>query len=185
MNLPYGRAEARDWATALEMARAHCPDVVLVNEWMWNRADAATMPALRRAVPEACVLLLSHDESGDGASPASGAHGCLPTDAGLAELCDAVATMLGGRCSSCAFRPRCPIPRIAVALSRREQQVAIRVADGLTSKRIAADLGLSLRTVHTYRESLARKLGASSAAVVTRFVLESGLTDLTSIRAAR
>lgn len=178
-------AEAGDWAVALDVARAQCPDVVLVNEWMWTRADEATMPALRRAAPDACVLVLSHDQSSDGAPVASGAHGCLPTDAGVPELCEAVATVLGGRCSSCAFRPHCPVPRLAVALSRREQQVAIRVADGLTSKRIAADLGVSLRTVHTYRESLARKLGASSAAVVTRFVLESGLTDLTSTGAAR
>lgn len=65
-----------------------------------------------------------------------------------------------------------------MTLSRRERQVAVRVAQGLMSKEIAADLGISLRTVHTYREALARKLGTSSAAVVTRFVLRTGLTDL-------
>jgi hypothetical protein len=47
----------------------------------------------------------------------------------------------------------------------------------LSSKQIAGNLGLGLRTVHTYRESLARKLGSSSAAVVTRFVIERGIAD--------
>lgn len=178
-------AEAHDWAAALAMARAHGPDVVLVNERMWTGADSALAPALRRAAPEACVILLLHGESVRGASRAFGTTGCLAIDAGLPELCDAVASALGGRCSRCALRPNCPLPRIAVALSRREREVAIRVADGLTSKQIAADLGVGLRTVHTYREGLARKLGASSAAVVTRFVLQSGLADSTWMRDAR
>jgi two-component system response regulator NreC len=60
-------------------------------------------------------------------------------------------------------------------LSRREREVAVRVAEGLSSKEIAAVLGIAVRTVNTYRESLARKLGASSPAVITRFVIESGL----------
>jgi DNA-binding CsgD family transcriptional regulator len=51
----------------------------------------------------------------------------------------------------------------------------VRVAEGLSSKEIAAVLGIAVRTVNTYRESLARKLGASSPAVITRFVIESGL----------
>jgi DNA-binding CsgD family transcriptional regulator len=93
----------------------------------------------------------------------------------VAELCVTIGTLLGGRCAACLLRARCPVPRLAVALSRRERQVAVRVAAGLTSKQIAAALGVSLRTVNTYRESLARKLGASSPAVLTRYVLEHGL----------
>ena len=73
---------------------------------------------------------------------------------------------------------RGPVPQRAVALSRRERQVAVRVAEGMSTKQIAAALGIGTRTVNTYRESLARKLGASSAAVLTRFVLKSGLTDI-------
>lgn len=170
-------AEARDWAPALDKVRTHRPDVVLLSERIWNRAGGAAMAALRRAAPETCVLLLVDDDTAGRARAASGANGHLAADAGLPELCDAVEAVLGGQCPSCAFKPHCPVPRIAVALSRREEQVAIRVADGLTSKQIAAELGVGLRTVHTYRESLAQKLGASSAAVVTRFVLESGLTE--------
>ena len=48
----------------------------------------------------------------------------------------------------------------------------------MSSKEIGAALGIKLRTVNTYRESLARKLGASSPATVTRYVLEHGLNSL-------
>lgn len=181
-------AEARDGAVALDLVRAHQPDVVLIDARMRESADPSFIAAIRRAAPAACLLLLSQDERGSGALDRAGIHGCLPTDAGVPELCAAVASVLGGRCSNCAFHRHCPVPRLAVALSRRERQVAIRVAEGRRSKEIAAALGISLRTVSTYRESLARKLGASSAAVVTRFVLESGLTDTApspDMRAAR
>jgi DNA-binding CsgD family transcriptional regulator len=54
-------------------------------------------------------------------------------------------------------------------------------AEGLTSKltsrEIASMLGVAIRTVNAYRESLAGKKRASSAAVLTRFVIESGLRD--------
>ena len=170
-------AEARSFVSALELAHHHRPDVVLVDGRMLASGDAGDLPALRHAVPGGCVLVLTDDEvvRRDGIDDS---YGCLSRDADVDDLCATVASLLGARCANCTLRTNCPIPRIAVALSRRERQVAVRVASGLTSKEIAGDLGISLRTVHTYRESLARKLGASSAAVVTRFVLETGLTDL-------
>lgn len=172
-------AEARELAEARRLARRHRPDVVLVDGRMLARGDADDLPALRLAVPGGCVLVLTDDEV-VGPAGFDEAHGCLARDAGVDDLCATVASVLGARCANCVLRTHCPLPRIAVALSRRERQVAVRVAGGLTSKAIAGDLGISLRTVHTYRESLARKLGASSPAVVTRFVLETGLTDAAS-----
>jgi DNA-binding NarL/FixJ family response regulator len=93
----------------------------------------------------------------------------------VAEFCSVLGSLLGERCAACVLRGHCPAARAAVALSRREKQVAVLVAAGLASKQIAAQLGIGLRTVNTYRESLARKLGASSPAVLTRYVLEHGL----------
>lgn len=46
---------------------------------------------------------------------------------------------------------------------------------GMSSKQIRC-VGIRLRTVNTYHESLARKLGASSAAVITRFLMTTELT---------
>jgi DNA-binding NarL/FixJ family response regulator len=164
------RAEAVRLQDALALADRHRPDVVLLDSAPASEADVAAVDALRRAVPGACVLYLG-DES------TLGARGlpCVPPDAGVSELCTTIGALLGGRCAACRLRSQCPAPRLAAALSRRERQVAVHVAAGLSSKQIAATLGVSLRTVNTYRESLAKKIGASSGAVLTRYVLEHGL----------
>jgi two-component system, NarL family, nitrate/nitrite response regulator NarL len=62
-------------------------------------------------------------------------------------------------------------------ITPRERQVLCRIARGKTSKQIAAELTISLRTVNTHRENLARKLGTSSVAGLTRFVIEHQLDD--------
>ena len=167
-------AEARDLETALELARFHRPDVLLINGPALAYADGDGLSAFRREVPQTCVIVLTNELQVH-PDDLMGAHRCLSRDEGVRELCTTVASLLRVRCSNCALRALCPVPQIAIALSRRERQVALRVADGLTSKEIAARLGIKPRTVNTYRESLARKLGASSAAVVTRFVIESRL----------
>lgn len=56
--------------------------------------------------------------------------------------------------------------------SAREQQVLARIAQGKTSKQIAAELGISLRTVNTHRENIAKKIGSSSLAAMIRYAIE-------------
>lgn len=165
--------ETRDIASAIGVA-AHCrPDVVLLHARPASESAGCALAGLRREVPGACVLYLG-DEGAGGDDSLPGLP-CVPCDAGVAEFCATIGTLLGGRCTACALRAQCPAPRLEAALSRRERQVAVRVAAGLTTKQIAATLGVSVRTVNTYRESLARKVGASSGAVLTRYVLEHGL----------
>jgi two-component system nitrate/nitrite response regulator NarL len=56
-------------------------------------------------------------------------------------------------------------------LTMREVQVLRLIASGHTSKEIAGELGISLRTVNTYREHLKEKLEISSVAQLTRYVI--------------
>lgn len=168
-------AEAATLREAAEQAHHHRPDVVLLD----GRAlpsEGEDLALVGLAAPDACVLVLADDALAR-VGPPRHAHGCLAPTANVEELCATVASLLGARCANCRLRTSCPVPRLAVALSRRERQVAVRVAEGMQSKQIAAALGIRVRTVNTYRESLAKKIGASSAAVLTRFVLETGLTD--------
>jgi DNA-binding NarL/FixJ family response regulator len=166
-------AEAADMSSATQLAVRVRPDVILFDAPPLDPGARWAFGALRRAAPGSCLLCLGRNAP----------HGvaellCVPPDAGVPEFCSALGSVLGDRCAACLLRPQCPAPRIAVALSRRERQVALRVARGMSSKQIGAALGIKLRTVNTYRESLARKLGASSPAVVTRYVLEHGLNSL-------
>ncbi len=90
----------------------------------------------------------------DGASAASGADGDLP-NAGAAGAA------VGGA------------PPLDV-LTARERDVLDGIARGATNKEIAAELGISHRTVETHRESLMRKLGIRTVAGLTRYVLDAG-----------
>lgn len=165
--------DARDVRAALSIAATCKPDVVLLDQPPRGGPERSAISKLRTELPATCLLCLAND-----GGKSLGDVVCIPPTAGVDELCSVLGSAMGGRCTGCVLKPRCVAPQIAVALSRRERQVAVYVARGLSSKQIAATLGIALRTVNTYRESLAKKLGASSAAVVTRFVLEAKLDAL-------
>jgi two-component system response regulator FixJ len=57
------------------------------------------------------------------------------------------------------------------ALSVRERDVLARTAQGLSTKEIANGLGLSPKSVETYRSRLMEKLGANSSAMLMRMAL--------------
>lgn len=61
------------------------------------------------------------------------------------------------------------------ALSERERQVFSRVADGEMNKVIAADLGISERTVEVHRGQVMKKLGVKTLAQLVRVKIESEL----------
>src|SRR5699024_6463561 len=58
-------------------------------------------------------------------------------------------------------------------LSPREAEVARLVALGLPNKRIAAELGISEKTVHIHRQNVMEKTDASNAPGLTRLVLRA------------
>ena len=63
----------------------------------------------------------------------------------------------------------------AGVLSQREREVLELVAQGYTNQQIADRLGLSVKTVETYRSRLVEKLGLRSRADLVRYALDSGL----------
>ena len=57
------------------------------------------------------------------------------------------------------------------ALSERELQVLRSIAHGYSTKEIAADLGVSTKTVETYKHRASSKLGLSSRADIVNYAL--------------
>ncbi|MGK5087125.1 response regulator transcription factor [Bdellovibrionota bacterium FG-2] len=80
-----------------------------------------------------------------------------------------------------AIRGVCPRKRIPLSLDApreltpRELQVLTLVARGLSSKAIACELCISVRTVTTHRERVMQKLGIHNTAGLTRYVMSSSL----------
>lgn len=58
-------------------------------------------------------------------------------------------------------------------LTFRERQILQFVVDGRTNKEIAADLGLSYRTVEVHRRHIMEKIGALNTAELVRLAIES------------
>jgi DNA-binding CsgD family transcriptional regulator len=64
------------------------------------------------------------------------------------------------------------------ALSEREREVLARIADGLSTKEIAADLNLSVKTIETHRLHIMAKLKVNSVAELTKHAIREGLSTL-------
>ena len=59
-------------------------------------------------------------------------------------------------------------------LSERRRQVLTRVAQGCSNREIATELGISVRTVESHRQHVAKQLGVSSRADFFRYASEHG-----------
>jgi DNA-binding NarL/FixJ family response regulator len=76
-------------------------------------------------------------------------------------------------------------PRLRKALERghirvlttRQREILRLVAAGKSNAEIAAILNLKVRTVHFHRSAIARKLGISSTAEMTRYAIQHGLVQ--------
>jgi len=62
-------------------------------------------------------------------------------------------------------------------LTDREREVLILLARGLSSKEIASELAISIRTVDAHRANLMRKLGVKSVALLTQTAIREGILD--------
>lgn len=181
--------EAATAAEALRIAEEMQPDVAVLDISMPGESGLSVAAHIRKTMPETRVLILSMHDNPEYVLEAvrSGAHGYLLKDSAGVELRAAVRAVHEGESF---FSP--PIAarltaavrgeldreqrRGAVeALTGREREVLIGIARGRTNKEIAAELGISHRTVETHRESLMRKLRIRTVAELTRFALETGL----------
>ncbi len=181
-------AEASNGADAVSLALEHLPDVVLLDITMPGENGLRAAARLREALPDARILMLSMHDNAEYVREGMriGTHGYLLKDSAGEELRAAIrAVHAGGTFFSPAVvrrltsTPEVAVPAPAYAqldlLTPRERDVLQGIADGHTNKAIAAELGISRRTVEAHRESLMRKLEIHNVAGLTRFALEVGL----------
>ena len=113
----------------------------------------------------------------------AGAAGFISKEATADELVQAIDTVAkGGRYfgdSTTAESGVSPeADRGAKKLTAPEREVLLGVVDGLTTEQIAVRLGLSLRTVHTHRDRIKRKLNLHNVPDLTRFAIREGLISV-------
>jgi DNA-binding NarL/FixJ family response regulator len=188
--------EASNGEQALEVAARLLPDVILLDITMPGDSGLVVAQKLRARVPSARVLMLSvHDDAEYVLeSVRAGAHGYLRKDTTPGDLRAAVRAVHAGdawfspavarRLTEVLRSERVPdaapppaAPATVDVLTNREREVLTLVARGLLNKEVAAQLGISVRTVEAHRDSLVRKLGIRSVAGLTRYALEQGLLN--------
>lgn len=179
-------AESGSGEEGLSLIRALRPDVVLMDITLPGITGIEAVGLMRHESPGTRVLMLSvHDHTEYVLeSVRAGAHGYLRKDALPADLRAAVNAVAEGRTmfgSGSTPLAEAVAPVVVTAadrlelLTRREREVLVGIASGQSNKEVAAQLGLSVRTIESYRETLTGKLGVAGTAGLTRLAIESGL----------
>lgn len=178
-------AEAPSGDDALIALRQHVADVVLLDVSMPGSPFTETLRRLREEHPTVRVLVLSAHPEDQWAVRAlrGGASGYLTKDHSPEQLLDAVRRVhRGGRYVSPALAERLAaqlgqdfVRAPHEQLSDREFDVLRGLGTGYTVKEIAASLGLSPKTVSTYRTRLMEKMGFATNADLVRYSAEHEL----------
>jgi DNA-binding NarL/FixJ family response regulator len=180
-------AEAGTASATVEQAAVSDPHIILLDITMPGGSGISIIPELRqRAGGSRIVIMTMHDEpSYLRAAVAAGVEGYLVKSSPPTVLLEAVRAVKRGERfideSMKAYLVAMPAddqgPDNApiMRLSERERQVLIGLAQGLRYQTIAEQLGVSVKTVETYRSRLTAKLGFKTRADLMRFAIESGI----------
>lgn len=176
---------AQDGREAVRLWRQLKPDVGLLAIHLNHQTGiAATVEILKESPSERIVLLAS--EANDALlvpAARSGAKGLIAAQATAAELLTAMRAVAAGGfyLGMLPFRGATAAGRERIeALSPREQEVLQLVADGKSSKEIAALLQLGVETVRSYRKSMMKKLHVTNVARATWAAIAGGLAKAPS-----
>lgn len=182
-------AEARDGREAVDLARIHRPDVVLMDLAMPEMGGLDTTRLLTAELPEIAVVVLtaSEDDADLFEAIKSGAQGFLPKDLEARrffELLDgvtrgepALTPALARKLLGAFARPAPEPPARAVdTLTERERAVLELLVQGVTSNReLAQRLFVSENTVKYHLRNILDKLHVQNRAQVIAFAVRHGL----------
>lgn len=176
-------AQAGDGAEAVRLARDTAPDIVVLEVALPGLASAEVTERIREQCPATRVLALSRhaDQASVRRLLQAGAAGYVVTRSAAHTLLNAIRVVaqggtyvepeLAGSMLQRAFGgARGP----GDSLSEREEEVLRAIAWGRSNKEIAAELGLSIKTVESYKAGAVEKLRLHSRADIVRYALARG-----------
>jgi DNA-binding NarL/FixJ family response regulator len=183
--------EAGDLAQAIALVAQVRPDVIVLDITLPDFDGLEGLAELRRHFPALRVVMLSmHPEERYAlAALRAGALGYVSKNTASAELVDALRNAAEGRpyigprvaelLEREAADPSAPLPVHLPheLLTPREREIVSLIGAGLQVKQVAAELGISVSSVNTYRNRLFRKMGLSSNAALIRYALRHGLAS--------
>jgi len=189
-------AEAGNGNEALALAadEANRPDLVLMDVGMAGMTGIELAARFHERFPAIRVLMLSMHDNVEYVTQAvrAGASGYVLKDSPAAEIIHAIDAVLAGKTFfSVGLAARMiqaqAMPTPVERLTPRERDILDALAQGLSSKQIAQQHGLSVRTVETHRLNLKRKLSIEGQAELIKFAVENRRSEISppSERCAR
>jgi DNA-binding NarL/FixJ family response regulator len=173
--------EAEDAAAALAAMVQSPPDLVVVDLSLRSGSGLDLIKSLRARFPAVQVLVLSMHEELTQVERAlrAGASGYVMKRESTQQIVEAIRRVRAGqiyansevlaRLAERMVGRRKTVPLGSVdALSDRELEVFRRMGEGHVTKRIAIDLGVSIKTVQEYQARIKDKLGLGDAAELMR-----------------
>jgi two-component system response regulator NreC len=182
--------EAENGRTVVALAAELEPDVIIMDVAMpdLNGIEATRQISTARKSAKVLALSMHSDSRFVTRMLQAGAQGYLLKDCAFEELALAIDTIVG---DGIYLSPgvtgvvvRDYVQHLGAGdggiagLSPREREVLQLVAEGLTTKDIAAKLHISVKTVETHRKQIMDKLEIRSVAELTKYAVREGLTSL-------
>jgi two-component system, NarL family, response regulator NreC len=184
-------AEACDGRATVEKAKECNPHIIIMDIAMpdLNGIEAARQILANLPGVKIIALSMHSDRRFVMSMLEAGAAGYLLKDSAFEELSAAIKTVLSGKTylspaiagvvvEDAMRRSTQPATRTNVELTPREREVLQLLAEGSTTKRIASQLNVSVKTVETHRRQVMEKLDIHSVAELTKWAVREGLTSL-------
>jgi DNA-binding NarL/FixJ family response regulator len=184
---------AADAMAAIDMAREHEPDLVMLDLLMPGMSGLEVVGTIQKTSPRTRVVLLTASESAEDllAAVKAGASGYLTKDTPLPRLVSdmhdvldggaAISPAMGGKLFS-AFRDLLRHSGSTTVrrpeLTGREIEILGLVGGGKTSREIAEELFISENTVRNHVRNILDKLGLKSRFEAVNWAYREGLIDI-------
>jgi DNA-binding NarL/FixJ family response regulator len=178
--------EASNGADAVELTRALCPDVVLMDLTMPGMGGLEATRLIKAEMPDVRVVILTVSDADADLFDAirSGAHGYLVKNTSSEEFFDLLQALERGEAPLSRGLAAKIMQYLArggrlqgsqVELTAREEEILRLVADGRTNRDMAAALSISEATVKFHMTNILAKLHLENRAQVVAYAHRHGL----------
>ncbi|MDI6741071.1 MAG: response regulator transcription factor [Candidatus Edwardsbacteria bacterium] len=184
-------AEAADGATAVRLVQQHSPDLVIMDITMpgLNGIEATRRMIAKNRQLKVIALSMHADQRFVVQILKSGAAGYLLKDSAFDELANAIRAVMNNRTYLSPQIADLVIRNYVLpgqdrdasaftVLTAKEREVLQLLAEGRTTKEIASEMQVSVKTVETHRKQIMDKLDLHSIAELTKYAVREGLTTL-------